>query len=75
MPFTLKVPDHLADQAEGLIQHLQSEAVTKARRGFKYRRTDALLMALQKGLEVLERELTEIERQRTIPESREAKHG
>ena len=65
MPFTLKVPDHLADQAEGLIQHLQSEAATNARRGFKYKRTDVLLMALQKGLERMEQELSEIGRERT----------
>ena len=74
MPVSLKVPGHLADQAERLIGSLQNEAVSRSN-GFKYKRSHVMVMALQKGLEVLEKELTEIEGHKTIPENQEATHG
>jgi len=69
-----KEPERLADQAESLIQYIQSEAVTRSR-GFKYLRSYVLIMAVRKGMDVLERELTEIEGHRSIPERQEATHG
>lgn len=60
MPVSLKVDDYLAVKAEGLIRYLQNEDAVRVI-GSKYNRNDVLRMALVKGLDVLERELVELE--------------
>ena len=64
MTVSLKVPGHLAEQDERLIGSLQNEAASRSK-GFQYKPAHVLVMALQNGLERMERELAEIDKART----------
>jgi hypothetical protein len=63
MTVSLKVPEELATKAESLIQYLQNEEAVRVI-GSKYHRNDVLRMALIKGLAVLEKELSGIQKEK-----------
>jgi len=61
MRVSLDLPAELCRRAEELLPYLQSDAAVRSGRQL-YRRNDVLLMALGKGMAVLEKELREMGR-------------